>query len=154
MKVEYVNPFITGAKAVFEMLLCDVANLGSPHMKASPIFMNQVIILIGIVGKLSGQVYFEMSIPTAKAIASTMMGSEVPELDEMSKSAISEMGNMIMGNICTEFSEKKISVNITPPSLIVGDKIEISNRVPTIVVPLELNNIGPVNINITAEEVA
>jgi len=154
MKVEYINPFIEAAQSVIKALCCVNVKLGKVHLKSSPIFLNQVIIIIGVVGKIKGQICFELSRETAKKIASVMMGGiPVLELDEISKSAISEMGNMIMGNASTIFSSKLINIDITPPTLLAGDKIEVSNKVPTIVVPLELEELGTININISADEI-
>ena len=55
-----------------------------------------------------------------------MMGMQVVELDEMAKSAICELSNMILGNSATAFSENKIIVDITPPSLLIGKDINVS----------------------------
>ena len=80
-----------------------------------------------------------------------MGGMAISELDEISKSAVSEMGNMIMGNASTIFAKKGISIDITPPSLLTGEKIEISNKISTIVVPVEIEGLGTVSINVAAE---
>lgn len=154
MKVEYINPFIEAAQSVTKTL-CNVdTNLGKVHLKQSPFSVNQIVIMIGVVGKIKGQVCFELSNETAKKIASKMMGGmTITELDEISKSAISEMGNMIMGSASTIFANNTVYIDITPPTLLSGEKIEMSNKVPTIVVPLELESIGQINIIINAEEV-
>lgn len=155
MNVEYVNPFIEASISVIKMLCNIDSKMGKVYLKSSTNVFNQIIIIIGVVGKVKGQICFEMSTETAKKIASTMMGgTAVLELDEISKSAISEMGNMIMGNASTIFANKEININITPPSLLAGEKIEISNKFTTIVVPLELESLGDINININLEEVA
>lgn len=152
MKVEYINPFIEASQSVIKML-CNVdIKMGKVHLKASPFSFSNVIIIIGVVGEIKGQIYFEMPMETAKKIASTMMGGmPVDELDEISKSAISEMGNMIMGNASTIFANNEISIDITPPTLLSGEKIEMSSKSPTVVIPLELQGFGSINININAE---
>ncbi len=48
------------------------------------------------------------------------MGMPVTELDDMAMSAISELGNMIMGNAATIFSTKGIVIDITPPTVCRG----------------------------------
>lgn len=154
MKAEYINTFIEAAQSVMHMV-CDAdAKIGKLHLRNSPYSVNQVIIMIGVIGKIKGQVWFELSNETARNIASIMMGGvPIPELDEISKSAVSEMGNMIMGNTSTLFANQSIKIDITPPSLLTGEKIELSNRLSTIVVPLNLEGIGTVSINVAAEEV-
>lgn len=152
MKVEYINPFIEASKSVIKMLCGVDVEMGKVHLKSSPFSFSNVIIIIGVVGEIKGQIYFEMPMEVAKKIASTMMGGmPVDELDEISKSAISEMGNMIMGNASTIFANNEISIDITPPTLISGERIEMSSKSPTVVVPLELKEFGTINININAE---
>lgn len=153
MKVEYINPFIEASQSVIKMLSGCEMRIGKPYLKKTPYYFNQIVIVIGVVGEIRGQIYFEMPMETAKSIASAMMGGmPVTELDEMSKSAISELGNMIMGNASTLFANANISIDITPPTLLAGD-IEMSNKIQTVVVPTELEGIGTVNININAEAV-
>lgn len=154
MKAEYINPFIESAQSVVNMLLGIEIKLGKVYLKSSPFLVNQTVIIIGIIGKIKGQVYFELATDSAKKIASAMMGGmTIVELDEMSKSAVSEMVNMIMGNTSTAFAKKNIKVDITPPTLLMGEKIEISSKTPTIVVPLELEGLGTIAINVAVEEV-
>lgn len=151
MKVEYINPFIQASQSVIQMLSNTEVMVGKPYLKKPPYYFNQIVIVIGVVGEIKGQIYFEMTIETAKSIASAMMGGmPVDELNEISKSAISELGNMIMGNASTIFSNSSIMIDITPPTLLAGE-IEMSNKVPTVVVPLVLEGMGTMNVNINAE---
>ncbi|WP_186431396.1 chemotaxis protein CheX [Clostridium sp. BSD9I1] len=154
MKSEYINPFIEGTESVIKMLCGIEVKRQKTYLKNFPILFNQVVIMIGVIGKIKGQVCFELSIDTAKRIASAMMGGvSVLELDEISKSAVSEMGNMIMGNVSTIFESKDMRIDITPPTLLTGEKIEVSNRLPNIVIPLELEGLGTMLINVAAEEI-
>ncbi len=152
MNVEYINPFIEASQSVIKTLCGKNSKLGKVYLRNSPLSVNQVVIMIGVFGKIKGQVCFELSKETAKKLASVMMGGmPVVELDEISKSAVSEMGNMIMGNASTLFAKKNISIDITPPSLLTGERIEMSNKIPTIVVPIDIDGIGTLSINIAAE---
>jgi chemotaxis protein CheX len=154
MKVEYINPFIQASQSVFKMLCGIEVTLERIYLRSSSFSVNQAVIMIGVIGKVKGQVYFELSIDTAKRIASTMMGGiPIVELDEISKSAISEMVNMIMGNTSMIFANENINIDITPPSLLMGEKIEISNKVSTVVIPLELEGLGTIAINVAVEEI-
>jgi chemotaxis protein CheX len=90
---------------------------------------------------------------TAMNIASRMMGGmPVVELDEISKSAISELTNMILGNTATILYNKGIGVEITPPSFLVGDNIEISsNKLKTICIPLILDDGKVLDIDVSVK---
>lgn len=152
MKAEYLNPFIEGAHLVFNSLIETEVKIGKIYLKPSPFSVSDMIILIGVVGEIRGQVCLELSFDTAKKIASTMMGCiEVVDMDEISTSAIAELCNMIMGNTCSIFSKNKVNIDISPPTILSGDKIKISNNIATIVIPLNLENYGTININVTAE---
>lgn len=153
MKTEYINPFIEAAEGVLKSLLDTDTKLGKVYLKSSPFSVCDMIIMIGVVGEIRGQVCLELNFETAKKIVSTMMGGiDVVDMDEIATSAIAELGNMIMGNTCTIFSKNKISIDITPPAILTGDKIKISNKIATIGIPLAIENYGSININVTAEE--
>lgn len=152
MNVENINPFIQAAQSVLKTVCNAESMLGKVYLKNSPYLANQVIVVIGVVGEIRGQVCIELSQETAKNIASVMMGGmPLVEIDDIGKSAISEMGNMIMGNTCSLFGQRFIRIDITPPSLMSGNNIKISNKIPTIAIPLSLNGYGVITINVTME---
>ena len=63
----------------------------------------------------------------AKKIASTMMmGMPVDELDEMAKSALSELSNMLTANASINFSNDGINVDISVPTMMFGEEIEVN----------------------------
>ena len=154
MKVEYINPFIEAAQSVLKHLLNTDTQLGKIYLKSSSFSVSNMIIIIGVVGEIRGQVCLELTLETARKIVSTMMGGIlIEDMDEIAISAIAELGNMIMGNTCTIFSKSKINVDITPPTVLIGNTIEISNKIATIGIPLMVQNYGIININVTAEEI-
>ena len=152
MNAEIINPFIQASQLVFETICNDEPALGQIHVKSSPFSADRIIVTIGIEGDICGQVYFDLPQGTAQNIASVMMGgAPVSEMDELGRSAISEMGNMIMGNACSYFGRKSMQVNITPPVIVFGGNIEIPDRGPTIVIPLTLHELGTLTLNISME---
>ena len=82
---------------------------------------NDVIIIIGIIGDQKYNVAFSMANKTAQSIAGLMMGAESCEMDEVGRSAIGELVNMVSGNIASSFSSDKF--NITLPTVIAGKNI-------------------------------
>lgn len=151
MKVEYINPFINVSSSLLTMMCNIQVNRGKIYLKASPFNANHVVIIVGIAGTFKGQIYFSMDEKTACGIASKMMmGMEVPALDEMAKSAIAELGNMILGNVCTDFYNQGIILDITPPTVMVGQDMQISTKgVETFCVPLLLDGIGTLEIDVS-----
>jgi chemotaxis protein CheX len=123
-------------------------------MKNSTFMAESVVIIIGIAGEFKGQVFFSMDESTACKIASAMMfGMEVDTLGDMAKSAIAELGNMIMGNVSTEFFNNGIKIDITPPTILVGSDMAVSTKgIKTICVPLILENVGKIEIDVAVTE--
>jgi chemotaxis protein CheX len=154
MNVEYINPFIEASQQVFQMMIGIKPRLGKVHLKTSPYEGDSIAVIVGLTGKMRGQVIITLSNETARSVASIMMGGmPVEVLDEIASSAISELGNMIMGNTATILATKGIGIEITPPSLLSGEKIKISSAgMKTICVPLELGENKRVHIDISLEE--
>lgn len=153
MKVEFINPFIKASTEVLKMIAQIDFTTGKPYMKVSPFTPSSVLIVVGITGAIQGQAIISMTEELAKAIASKMMmGMPVAELDEMAKSAISELGNMIMGNAATLLFNNNIIVDITPPTLMVGNGITISSSsMTTVGIPLN-SELGTMTLDISIKE--
>ncbi|MCL2203665.1 MAG: chemotaxis protein CheX [Defluviitaleaceae bacterium] len=117
MNVAYVNPFVQGAQSVLSTLCGETPALGQVHVKNPPYTTEAIAISVAIFGHFSGEAVFSMEGTAARFIASKMMmGMPVPELDAMAQSALSELGNMISGNVATLFAGKGIIVDIKPPN--------------------------------------
>lgn len=154
VNVEFINPFIQGTQAILRDVCQEEAKLGKVHLKESPYMSDTVAIIIGITGDIKGQVIFSLGTGTACSIASKMMmGMPVSELDEMAKSAISELTNMILGNTATIFYNLGITIDITPPSLLMGQNIQIStNKMKTICLPLQLSGGATFEIDVSLQD--
>lgn len=127
MKAELVNPFLNECRNIFREAAAIDLKYEKVSLKNSPVSTGELMIMIGITGDLRGSVIINMSNEFAKRIASNMMGGmEVLELNELAKSAIAELGNMIMGRVSTTFSRNGIMIDITPPSLITGENVVLS----------------------------
>lgn len=136
--VEYINPFIEAAQSVLSDFCQIDSTIGKPYLKQAAYEGDMLITIVGVTGDIRGQVIISMSVDIACNIAShMMMGMQVDELNDMAKSAISELANMILGNAATIFSKKGISVDITPPSVCKGNNLIISvTDSKTICIPL------------------
>lgn len=153
MKVEFINPFIQATTGVLKTLTNIDFITGKPYIKASPYNAKDLVIIVGITGEIRGQAVISMDLDLAKNMASMMMmGMPVEDLDELSKSALSELGNMIMGNSATLLFNSGINVDITPPTLMVGEKLSISSgSMRTVCVPLTAD-IGEIVLDISVKE--
>lgn len=153
MKVEYINPFIKATTEVLKQIANVEFSVGRPYIKASPYTAKSLVIVVGITGEIRGQAVISMDMSVAMNVASAMMmGMPVAELDELSKSALSELGNMIMGNSATLLFNTGVNIDITPPTLMMADNLSISSgSMKTIGVPLT-SAIGDISLDISVKE--
>lgn len=118
INVDHINPFLMAASTIMRDACQMEMKIGRPYVKTTEFQSDSVIIMIGVTGEMRGQVLISFTTPKACQVASgMMMGMPVPELDDMAMSAISELGNMIMGNAATVFSTRNIGIDITPPTV-------------------------------------
>lgn len=147
--VKLINPFIQASMSVIQMITGKGLTVGKPEKNGTQLKSSDVLIQVGIVGELNGQVILEISTDNAKKIASTMMcGMPVETLDDMACSAISELGNMIMGNAATVFSVADILIDITPPILVNGGNVSVHSTATSIRIPLLMDGEEYIKLNI------
>ncbi|TCO79479.1 chemotaxis protein CheX [Marinisporobacter balticus] len=153
MNVELINPFIKTSKDILKQMANISSDTGEIYIKDASFDTPNVMIMIGLTGEIQGQVILGMDKELAKKIASNMMcGMPVENLDIIAKSAISELGNMILGNTATLLSNQDVTIDITPPTLLVGEKISISTSLDkTITVPLN-TEYGIIELDIIIKE--
>lgn len=148
MQTQYLSPFLESASMVIQQM-CNVAPApGQMSVKEIACSDDHLWIMIGMTGELRGDVLYGLKKQVALRIASAMMGGyPVQELDELGKSAISELGNMISGNASTLLASRGVSVDITPPRLVEGGD---TSRFPgkAWAVPLHLGELGEIEIHV------
>ncbi|MCL2873507.1 MAG: chemotaxis protein CheX [Defluviitaleaceae bacterium] len=121
MNVEYINPFIQGAQNTINTVCGEKPALGAVKVKSLPYSSEPIAITIEFFGSVSGYGIYGMGEPLARYIASKMMmGMPVESFNDIAKSAVSELGNMISGNVATMIASKGATVDIKPPILDAG----------------------------------
>nr|WP_207713790.1 chemotaxis protein CheX [Clostridium saccharobutylicum] len=111
-----------------------------------------VVIIIGLMGDIKGNIIYGINEIDAKKIASVMMmGMPVEEFDELAQSAISELINMLTANVATNFSQQNVSVNISTPTLIYGKFTANASSDKVICIPMNINE-ATIEVNISLEK--
>lgn len=152
MDVKHINPFIDSFLDIMPQLGIVDIKRGKLSVKNKTIDSIGVLIIIGIVGDLKGNIIYGATMESAKNIASKMMmGMPVEELNEMAQSAISEMTNMVTARACTLFSDEGINVEISTPTLMYGKFKATASNDQVLCVQLLVDNL-PVEINIAVEK--
>lgn len=127
IKAEHINPFVTSFQKVTNEVAGIPFEATSTVLKQTPVSSKNVVVMLGLTGALRGNIAINIDEETAMKIASNMMGGiPVLNFDEIARSAVSELGNMVMGGVCTAISEQGIEIDITPPSLLTGENIQLS----------------------------
>lgn len=137
ISAEHINPFLISSKEIFSQVCGIQTTVGTISADTAVIEGEPLFIMLGVTGEMTGQVFIVFDIETAKDVASRMMmGMPVPEIDDMAKSALSELGNMIMGNAATLLSSGNLMIDITPPTLGTGSARLVSPNMTSFKVPL------------------
>ena len=134
MDVRLINPFIGAVTGIMPQIGFSNITRKGISLKEKKFMVSGVVLTLGIVGDKKGNVVYSIDMDGAKKIASTMMmGMPVEELDDMSKSALSELSNMLTANASINFSNDGINVDISVPTLMYGEEIEINLQKDNIV---------------------
>lgn len=150
MDVNNINPFIKSFTSVMPQLGFTEIKKGKLSLKDKDLVCSGIVVVVGIVGDIKGNIVYSLDIESAKKIASTMMmGQPVEEFNEISKSALSELSNMLTANAITIFSEQGVDVDISTPTLFEGRDISIKmSSKKVICIELSADEI-PIEINIS-----
>ena len=135
MKAEVVNKILASTTSVLtEYFNISLEQNGAPVTVKDAEALDPVTVILGITGDLEGQFLIGYQKSTALNIARAMMGNpDYPELDEMGKSALSELGNMIGGLTSTGLSDMGFFCNLSPPTLVTTDMGSISTGTPLMI---------------------
>jgi chemotaxis protein CheX len=152
MRVEYINPFVEAAFNVLREVLSVEIKRGELYLKSSSQPVLGVATIVGLAGDVEGRVLLDMTKETALAIASEMNGEDITVMDDLARATISELANMITGQAVTKLHELGFKFDLTPPAIITGNNMEVSNAgVEALIVPVEMS-IGKIEINVAVRE--
>jgi len=149
MKAEYINPFLESARMVMEQMMRVRPTIGQLAIKDIAFQDGHIWIQIGLRGQINGDVIYGFNEQVALRIVSVMMGGfTLTEIDEIGRSAISELGNMISGNASTIFSSRGLMVEITPPKVMDGIAQPSVYARKALTVPLILEDLGQMELQV------
>ncbi|MCB2359145.1 chemotaxis protein CheX [Clostridium estertheticum] len=152
MDVNHINPVLESFNIILPQLGLNDIKKNGISVKGKYIKSKGVVIIIGIIGDVKGNIIYGMSVETAKKIASIMMmGAPVDNFDELPQSAISELVNMLTANVAMNFSNDNINIDISTPTLIEGDFTASSNADKVLCVEMSVDGMI-IEVNISLEK--
>ena len=154
INANHINPFLMAASSVLrECCMLSDLEVGKSFLKDTLFSKDEWVIIIRLTGELKGQVLIAFSTEAVLDIASKMCMMQVTQMDELSSSAICELGNMILGNAATMLAANNIGIDITPPTLSHGEVEFKNNYTKNLCVPLSYDGGSKViNINLSIKD--
>lgn len=108
------SPFLEATRNVFQLML-DLSDISDRPVE-SFLSDNELDISIGVIGELIGEVIYRFPHKTSLGMVNIMSGMEMDSVDDFVTSAISEIANIISGNVLTMLAEN-LNCDILPPVL-------------------------------------
>ena len=86
-----------------------------------------ISIVMGIIGKYSGRMIYDMASETAEKLATNILRREPKSSEEM-LNVMGEISNMVAGNACSMINKKNkiFGLRVAPPTIFHGESISIS----------------------------
>jgi len=136
MDVKMINPILAAFTDIIPQIGFEKIEKKNISLVGSTFSYDGVLINLAVVGSIKGVILIGMDIDSAKRFASKMMmGMEVTDFDALAQSAVSEMGNMVCANACTQFSKIGIDgLDISPPTIMIGQGGQATLPVPQTIV--------------------
>lgn len=90
----------------------------APSLTVQPYEQKELSVLIGLIGGIKGRLIIDTSVEAIGTIGQAMFGMNIE--GEMIESFTGELGNMVAGNLCTVLEKDGLTVDISPPTVMVG----------------------------------
>lgn len=107
-----------------------------------------ISVLIGMTGDIRVRIMIGGTNGCMGKIGESMFG--MPLEGEMLESFAAEFGNMLAGNIATSLTDEDALIDITPPTVIVGDT-KMDRFHEAIHLPTSLEGVGPLQVTLLIE---
>lgn len=146
---KHIQTILNGTIASLKSILPANLDVKSPSVSSEPYSQKEMGVLIGIVGDLKGRIIIDGSPAAFGGIGALMFG--MPLEGEMLESFTGEFGNMIAGNLCTNAAQNGLDLDITPPTVMVGNtKLYGFQKIFSL--PAEIEGIGSITILLTIDD--
>lgn len=155
MKIDakYLNPFFSAAYDVITEMSEEEVQRGKLALNNSTEARSAgFAVVIGVVSEsenINGRVILDMRKDTAIRFAEKMNFETIGQFNDLVRSSMGEIGNMISGRAISSLQNQGYDFNITPPTLFEGDNMLVTTPagLPTVVVPLD-TSFGRIMVNL------
>jgi chemotaxis protein CheX len=139
ISVKYLNPFLEAIGNVLQAEAgLNARRAGSLKLSHSSHTTHDVTVLIHMIGHIRGVVIFSMSEDLALTIVGRILDQPFKEFNDLARSGISELGNVIVGQAGMGLAQVGYQVDISVPTLLQGRGMKISTLdLERIIVPIQ-----------------
>lgn len=145
---EKITTILNGTIESIRSVIPLAMTIEKPSLFTQPFTQMSISVLIGMTGDLRGRLMIEGHETIFGSIGETMFG--MPLEGEMLESFTGELGNMIAGNLATIVFQKGITIDITPPTVLVG-QTKIYGFDKAFRVPIHFENKGELQLILTID---
>lgn len=133
------TPFLEATRNVFLLMLdlSEISDRPAERLGSG----EELDVSIGFIGDLKGEVIYRLPHQTSLGIVTIMSGMEFDAVDEFVTSAISEIANIISGNVLTMLAERDLTCDILPPVLKSPDDEEDYKHPNNILITSEVGDV-------------
>lgn len=137
MQVDYINPFIAAMRHVFKTMLGCELRRGQLELLRRDSPQHEVSGVIGLSGRAVGTVVLSFSKPVALKAASTMLMSDMEDLNDDVLDAVGELTNMVAGGAKAKLEQYRLQLSL--PSVVTGKghAVHFPSEVTPIGIPFE-----------------
>ena len=122
------NAIHESADKVFKSMFAMEVNSNGFERRAELQAGNEVLSIIGIRGEWKGSFMLVCDANSACKLVSTMLGTDIPTLNNEVLDGIGELANIMMGNLKDALEEGSKEVAMTPPTVVQGDNMIVRAR--------------------------
>lgn len=130
-----LNGTISAIKSVLPLAI----EINKPKLINQHIDQEAISVLIGITGDLPGRLIIDGTESCMSKIGEAMFG--MPLEGEILESFSAELGNMIAGNLATSLAQSNMIIDITPPTVLIG-QTRMSGFKQALSLPIQIENTG------------
>lgn len=119
MDTNLYDPFLQATRSVFQLMLdlSDITDFPPERFACE----DELDVSIGITGDLQGEVIYRFPNTTSLNMVKIMSGMDIDTMDDFVTSAVSEIANIISGNVLTALAGNDLACDLLPPVLHTAD---------------------------------
>jgi len=122
MRMELIQPFINAADAVLAQGLESPVSIENLSMDEEAYRRKGIAAEVCLTGDIEGRIIFDVDEKAAASFARHLAGGETPDAADLSREAVCELANQIIGNAVTVLNDQGFHFRVHPPTLLTSEQ--------------------------------